>query len=551
MPITLWQRTIAGINAFRESFFRSDAIASSDDFESYAARLLRYSVYWAFYENTAYRSLMHGWSTNMKSVYGLYKHVRNIYNPAARLSSFWQTHLMGGLLDIEAGDGQSIPSALPIETDNESLRPAVAQLWRDSGWQTKKSVYTLFGPTLGDVVLRVVDDPDRQKVYLEVTHPGKIEDLIVDPFGNVKGYTLVDYKPDPRPEVTSKTKVKYTEKVWREPGTDDVFFSTSLNDRPYAWNGIAETWTEPYGFVPMIFVQHDNIGLGFGISEMHKGLPKFREVDDLASKTSDQIRKMVNSPWLFSGVQKSSKGVGKPQTTGTDPDGSPTPTDPETGRQEIPIFYGPAGATATPLVANLDLAATLEHIRSITAEIERDYPELQDDIWNASEATSGRALRTARQRSESKVSERRPAYDDGLVRAHQMAIAIGGFRQYDGYEGFDLTSFESGNLDHRIGKRPVFQSDPLDELEIDKAFWEAANSAKAFGIPPIVYLEREGWSEDDLAKITDSPEYQARLQMLENVSQPSSADTASQVEEARQRAKRPAQSSSDRSSQEE
>jgi len=33
-------------------------------------------------------------------------------------------------------------------------------------------------------------------------------------------------------------------------------------------------------------------------------MSKFREVDDIASKLDDQIRKMVDAPWLFIGMTK-------------------------------------------------------------------------------------------------------------------------------------------------------------------------------------------------------------------------------------------------------
>jgi len=63
----------------------------------------------------------------------------------------------------------------------------------------------------------------------------------------------------------------------------------------------------------------------------------------------------------------------------------------------------------------------------------------------------------------------------------------------------------------------VFVVDEMDELDEQKLFWEAAKTAKEAGLPLLVYLERAGWEEDDLAMVRDSPEMQARMDMLENL----------------------------------
>ena len=103
-------------------------------------------------------------------------------------------------------------------------------------------------------------------------------------------------------------------------------------------------------------------------------------------------------------------------------------------------------------------------------------------------------MRIARQRVTTKVNERRAIYDDSLVRAHQMAVAIGGFRGYKDFGGFGLESYDKGELDHAIGERPVFAVDPLDDIETEGAFWAAATAAVKSGLPLMTFLKRNGWS---------------------------------------------------------
>jgi hypothetical protein len=488
---------MAGITAFREAYVSAGS-ATEAAFESWEGRQARYAILWAMFENTAYRKI-HSWSTSLKKEYGLYKYIRNIYNPANRDGIFWQTHLLGGALDPAAGDGKSVPSALPILTDNDALRMAIAQTWKNSNFLARKDIVSLWGAVMGDVGLRVIDDPDRAQVYVQPVNPSTLADVTFDAFGNVKGYILEEMREDPRANAgQAQRPVTYTEIATRNG--DEVEYETQLDGKPYAWNGDVALWSEPYGFVPLVFIKHFDIGLEWGWSELQAVLSKVREVDDQASKISDQIRKLVDAPWLFSGVDKP-KGTVK--TAGADP----ALDRPEPGREEIPALYGPLGASATPLVAPLDLTAALSHVESLLAELERDLPELQHDIWSVGTDPSGKALRVARQRVEAKVQMRRINYDDGIRRALQMAISIGGFRNYDGFTGFDLDSYKAGNLEFSIGERPVFKSDPLDHIEEEAAFWTAARTATQTGMPLDLFLKRANWADDDIQAVVSSDYY--------------------------------------------
>lgn len=490
---------MAAYKAFREPGLISDPLVEGDfcDFEQ---RKLRYVVYWAFYQNTVYRDI-NTWAKSYKTQYGLYRYIRGVYNPAFRLGEFWKSHLMGGALDTR--DGAAGPTgALPIETQNEALRPALADLWKWSNWTINKDIFTLHGAIFGDVALQVVDDIERGKVYLQVVHPGIIKEISKDPFGNVKAYRFCEQR------LEGKNKVEYTETAERMG--DDVVFKTYKNGKLHAWDSDLSEWKEPYGFVPLVMVQHNNVGLDWGWSEFHADREKIHEVDDMASKLHDQIRKMVDAPWLIGGVARPKE---TPETQHTRLTGQAAVDRPQPDREELNALYGPLGATATPLVAPLDIAASGAEIKEAISELERDYPELKVDILRASGEVSGRALRIAQQPAEDKVKQRRANYDDALVRAQQMAVAIGGLRNYDGFQGFGLQSYAEGELEHSIGERPVFAEDPMDRTEIEKAFWEAANGAIKAGIPLLIYLKRQGWTDADLAALAADAEWQDRAAM--------------------------------------
>lgn len=493
---TLFDRLRLGIIAFREAYLTApvtDTVSWTDQ----DARRLRYGILWAQYEQTSYRDT-HAWATAYRKQYALYKYIRPVYNPAYRLGEFWKAHLFGGLLDSEAGDA----GAIPIITENESLRVAIANLWKWSRWQVQKDVLTVRGAILGDAAIQVVDDVTSGRVYLSLLHPGSIEYVERDSFGNVKAYGIREERDDPR----GKTgHVTYIERVGR--AGDLVVYETFLNGKPYAWpenkdrtGKAVASWSEPYGFVPLVVIQHNDVGLDWGWSELHPIRAKVQEADELASMLSDQIRMIVQPRWLMRGMKEPKDGLTI--------EGADATTDrPSPGREEINAIWNvPVDGGADAMVADLDLENVLVHIDTILKEIERDVLELSQDIHTASGSASGRALRVARQPVVAKVVQRRANYDAALVAVTGMAVAIGGYRGYDGYKGFGLDSYVKGDLAHTIAKRSVFEEDVLDQTEIDLAFWKAAEQAGKAGVSLTAFLVESGWDEERISTLMKSVE---------------------------------------------
>ena len=485
--------TIAAYRAFRAEMMSSPSEGGSE-FTDFESRRLRYAVAWSFFENTAYQDI-HSWAVTYRTRFGLYKYLRDIYSPAQRIASFARDHIWGGSLDPLAG----LEGCLPIVTDNERLRLPISTLWTWSNWGIVKDIVTLQGAVMGDALLRVVDDVATGKVYLEQIHPGTVSALDKDRFGNIKGYVIEERRLHP----VSGKAVDYKETCERGPG-EEVIFRTYLGKALFAWNGDVAEWSEPYGFVPMVHIQHNNVGLGWGQSEFHAAYSKINEANDQGSMLSDQIRKSVNPKWLFSGVKDGATAPARTSTT-------PTATHPQPGREEADALYASdPQAKAQPLVAPLDIAGALSNIQKVIDAIENEYPELKFDELRAQGKLSGVALRVARQPIETKVNQRRANYDNALVRAQQMAVAIGGWRGLPEFAGFGLDSFDQGALNHSIGPRTVFSVDPIDKVEESRVFWEAAKVAKDAGATLDAYLKDAGWDDERIGVFLNSPEYKAK-----------------------------------------
>ena len=475
------------ISAFREAYIQSDW-ADPESYTDYESRKLRYQILWAWYESTAFRNI-HKWAQAYRNEYQLYSYIRNIYNPAFRLVEFWKTMIWGGLLDPEAKEAGSVP----IKTDNDDLRKPIAELWKASNWDINKDIAVLWACSMGDVAIRIVDDPDHEEVRLENVHPASIKHLVVDGRGYVKEYQIEETRI--KPDTNNKTAT-YLEVATREPDSDIINFETFADGKPFDWNGVSAKWTEEYGFMPLVAIQHNNVGFDYGWAEMHPLRSKMNDVDDVASKLHDYIRKVIDPVWLFN--------FSKPKTSArtTMQRDAATTDRKEPGKEEVPALYvGDPNAKGQALVTQVGIAETSQEIQNILSEMERDMPELQMDIWTVGQDVSGKALGKARQRVERKVIQRRPNYDKALVRAHQMAIAIGGEKGYKGYDGYNLMSYDAGLLNHSIpSDRTIFESDPYVEANEKRIMWETVSKAVASGIPIETILRDFGWTDKQLAE---------------------------------------------------
>jgi hypothetical protein len=388
--LNLMHKLTAAKVAFTKPVVITDPLDVDADWNDYDSRRLRYDIFWAFYENTVYdevQATFRNWAKQYKTRYGLYKYIRTIYNPSYRLGEFWRGHIWAGaaarILDnLEYGDS----------ANEDQLREAIEQIWLWSNWEIKKDIIPLYGSIMGDVAISIVDDQERGKVFFNIVHPGNLSFVELDSMGNVKGYEIQEERLDPRTHI--ERTVLYTEIALRDG--DNVIFTTLLNGKPFPWNGIEESWERPYGFVPMVVIQHNDVGLQWGWSEVLPGQSKFREVDDVTSLVADLE------------IEEVSNHIG-------------------TIVKEIERDY--------PELRLMSL--------------------LNENVG----VISGRALEIARQPSESKVRQRRPNYYNAMARANQMAVAIAGFNGLNDFnlDSFDaglldhsigdLPIFTSGEFD--------------------------------------------------------------------------------------------------------
>lgn len=466
----------AGIAAYNA---RSLVPLEAFGWDTYEARLARYAISEGYYNNITYKQLA-TYSARLKAEGNLYQHIRAIYNPVYRQVEAYTAKVYGGGLDFE----DLTAGAIPIIMADDTLRAAIKQVWIWSNWRSAKSVYVRQGATLGDVALKVVDQPDRGKVRIEVLHASKIKDVEFDSVGNVKRVEIEYARDDDSANNLRDRSYVYTEVI------DGETFATYRDGEPFAFYNDANgspipSWPNPYGFVPLVMVKHKDLGLQFGANAFHSALGKIDELNDAASLLNDQVRKAINVMWYFAGVTakddlKSTAGE----------------------RDKLPAIYGPADSQPFPMIANIDISAAGVNVERMLAELERDMPELSMHRLRDGGNLTAPGVRSAYNDAIDRFIEAQGNYDDGLIRAQKMAVSIGGFRGYDGFSAFNLDSYAAGDLEHFIGERAII-SDELTKQEKIAAL-------QAAGVPVQLILRELGYDEEDIEDVLAWQEEQAR-----------------------------------------
>jgi hypothetical protein len=473
------------------------------------ARLQRSLLHEALWENTAYDGGpygTHSWSHSFKKRNALYEYTKGLYNPTYRLVEFWAVHIWGGALDDKAGDGHKIQSAIPIVTPrtNKPLRACISKLWKDSNFDSKKTVAGRNGALYGDCPLMLDIDYNREIVRIVPANPKDFVDVRFDEYGNVTEYLFEQVRRDPL-QPLGDLVTRFV--VYREHAkltSAGAEFATFLNGKPFNWRGLdrdqkehPSDWSLPgWPMLPVVWIKHIDIGQETGVAEIHGGLEKFMAIDDTGSKFNDHVRQAVKPRWLLAGVSQrdlnDAKTVRKKASIDL----------PEPGRDEdATICASKPDAKAHSLTTSLDLQGASVTITTFLSEIERDYVELRYDRLRSTVESSAKALRELRKPVITKVNERRKAYDPALTTIMRFAIAVGGELRFKGYEGFALSDFDGPDTEFSIPPRAVFEVEPIDRIDDETEAAGMVNMWVQAGVPLINALERASWQPEEIASV--------------------------------------------------
>jgi hypothetical protein len=455
----------AAIYAFREGDMNPSMYSTWDTYE---ARLARYALYTSYFNNTIYDELQLKlrWARQERK---LYKWTRGLRNPVARLVDLRTSKCYGGSInyqDLSSG-------AIPILQADEALIEAIIQLFRWSNWGVAKSLYVRNGAMLGDSAIKIVDEPDKKKVRLEVLHPSKIKDVEQDAVGNVKS-VVIEYADSEELSPGNVKSFTYREEI------DGDWFRTFKDNKPFAYfndeggNPAAE-WPNRYGFVPVAIAHDKDLGLKWGVNSFHSTITKIDDVNDGASALNDYLRKAMNPQWYAPGVKKKDELEASTEK-----------------RDQVPMIYGPEGSTMQSLVHNVDVTGALANLAAQMQELRDDLPELSlAELRDGGQLTAP-GVRAVYSDAIDRLTEANGNYDDALIRAIQMAVTIGGIGKYNGFDGFNENSYANGDLDFYIKEREIVEDRLTRQDEITA--WQQS------GVPERKIWALLGATEDEIAE---------------------------------------------------
>lgn len=448
------------------------------NFTAYDARLARYWHNRRYADNTIYHSV-NSYADTYKFKESLYKGIRGLRNPIGRLVEIEAAKVLGGSIDYEAFE----TGAIMLHDADDSLKDAIRNIFLWSNMDQLKSLYVREGATMGDIALKVVDDVERGKVRLEVLDPRKVYDIQFDEVGNVK---FIDIRYDKMNEETGKW-YEYREVIDKE--RFELFDGNDTTDE----------WDNPYGFVPVQWVEHMATGLGFGVTSWHKTRHKIDNLNDLATLIHDNVRKVVNTKYGLSGAELPKTSAGAPGTI--------TVTD--DNRDKSPIVELGKDGVLSPIAFPLDIEGALSALISQHKEVENDLPQLAlQNMRDSGMEISGVSAKILYGDALDIIDGLQGTYLGGLKQAIQMAISVGAFRRYDGFKGYNLDSYHSGALDFNIKPRELY-ADTLtkrERLELTKSALEST--------APELMLSKLDYDEDEIEDALSVSQTESELKAL-------------------------------------
>lgn len=518
----------------RKDFMRSWGNPEKSNFaRPIESREYRYLRLWEYYDGTAYTNLG-DWS-EYKTVYGLYRKIRQVWDHAHEIVEFYATHIWSGSL---ASDGLNLPNgvanAVPLAEDTDpTLAMAIGQLFQWWNFQQLQTTIPRYTAALGELLVEIKDDVASGKVLINLVWPGYVSDVRMDAAGNLK-YYCVEYSYLDRS--TGKTH-KYRREV------DDEYFKTFRDDKPYDYianpipvgtdpepqnidgafdndyiliDGDVESGYEienPYGFVPAVLFRHNRIMGVRGEPAIWSTQAQLDEINSMFAHMMDKAHVSLESPVLVTGNIQTNRlrnafadMVGSVRRTFTADLDDQTPTD-----DTLNVLQGPQGSSITTIelkISEADIA-----LSRVIKGIERKCPEVvfYSELRSMTQLT-GPSATSLLGDVDRKVRMIASGYDWDLIHLLQMGISVCAFRFAEAMEGwaekteeqkkfstFTENSYREGKLNFDIIPRALIATSAKDRIELINAkknalpFIPGAILAKEAGYDQ---TEAEQWIKD-------------------------------------------------------
>lgn len=399
-------RRVSGAGASRVRNARATAAASElSDFEL-RDMMLDGSIYTPFRSAGALKVVLKSLGKPCTAQAEDRNPITPYYNPVKPIVGFY-SNAFGGRLggDIKIAEKVGDRDVSPAMSD------VVNRVWRWSNLDHRSAEMTTIGANQGTVGIRVVfsggDDP---RVYLDFDHPSFIKSIDVDNRGNVQAvqlaYTAVRDSGDGHQETFQ------VQEIISKEGFSQL------------WDGVERLTPEqqknPLGLCPYVLVRHEIVPNDvFGRHAYFGSERAMHAINFGLSQLDDSI---VQHVWPYVFATAAAK----------------KPTKYTTGRYTVIYAENKEGqpqATFDPLVPPLDFAGAIVHFQKLLDLVRDRQPQLILSEMGLLSGVSGETLAQVLKPAECESVRARVLYEDGIIRAIQIAASVGIF---NGVKGFDL-----------------------------------------------------------------------------------------------------------------
>jgi len=399
--------------------------------------------------------------------------VRGLFNLVKPIVDFYRDYTQQGLVGVEGDDGVDAW----FETENQRIVPALLDVYHWSSLATEKRKLSARAARLGNVLLVVSDrlDPDvpeRSTVRIEVRHPGELIGWDFDRVGNLTYAVLETTERTVNPTTGEKTSYLYgrvyTNEFYETRKDGQAF---AYPDNPTIGGKPVSRWPNPHGFVPIRVCQHEETEGEFGANAWYPIVDALNELNLRASQVGGVVGQHFSPAYALVGVNP--------------------PRSPTTGAvQDVArdgFLYLPVGASASPLVANLQYEGVLAYINRLYAHVVDIKPELTlPELLKAGGNLTGVAVQKMLTGLRVLGETAQANYDAELVKALQMGLSMGkniagsgldiwqtrGYGDIGDYHEID----PANNFDARVRRPDILPLSHLEELQVARE--EAALEAE-------------------------------------------------------------------------
>lgn len=398
----------------------SGTVFALPEFKPYEGRFMqrlgKFTTYRRFVDGTIYRD------SNFRLAHQLYAETKALFSFLARAVD----------LDIALVPGVMGPWALEEKTP-KAILAAQKQLYEWSSWPIVSDEWLEDGASLGEAMLKIVPVPGM--VQLQRLKPELC--MLVHNHLDPESRRITDLALiiDRAAISASGERYEYAEVITptqiRSYYNGDPHGYESTPDNPKK----LDRYPNPLGFVPVVATSND--------SECRptfaKTLEQITSVNEFASYLGETIGRAIDAQWAITGAEQSdlTKSGGN-------------------------VWFLPSGAELQAVIAQIDIPGALSFIQEVKMETKSNLPELAFDDLRSKAQIATETLEVQLVELDAKIWKMRRRYDQGLIRAHQMAALAAGLTGVQGLGPLLMPH----NMDF---KRPVRPISRLEQISIEQA----------------------------------------------------------------------------------